>query len=414
MALAALAALALAFLVRHRPWDEASSSGSPRASDEAADVHRRSATVGGSVAALETPRLTVAANADPTQPTRVPSPPGAYAYPPGSQPLTEGVDPATTTPEDDPVDPENGVHVVFGPRRDVVHPPEPMIIDLTVLDNKGNRLPISDGVAFFRSAQASAAVGSGPSAPLVDDGSGSDRAPGDLQYTATYVPSSREQAALCRFRVFVEVAFAAPNHLGGRRYSTWLDYTPKPGAELDGSYSEALRGGSLVVGAGLRVRERGQYKVIASLYAADRATALVFAQTSLPLEPGERSVPLTFFGKILRDRGIDGPYVLRYLMVFQEFPAEGIYWPGVTVDDAYTTRPYRAAELSADAYTPPAPTGPMVTADSPSQQGKPPPLISREQYARQHGLALAPPPAGSAASSSTPMGGGAAAAATTR
>ena len=50
---------------------------------------------------------------------------------------------------------------------------------------------------------------------------------------------------------------------------------------------------------------------------------------------------------------------------------------GVTADRAYTTHAYRAADFSAAPYTPPASTEPPVTAQSPSQQGKPPPLFTR-------------------------------------
>ena len=80
-----------------------------------------------------------------------------------------------------------------------------------------------------------------------------------------------------------------------------------------------------------------------------------FAQQAADLEAGERSVPLLFFGKILHDRMIDGPYVLRFMMVFEEFPTRGTYWAGTTVDDAYTTHAYQALEFSPAPYVPPAP-----------------------------------------------------------
>ena len=173
----------------------------------------------------------------------------------------------------------------------------------------------------------------------------------------------------------MEVAFDAPNHLGERHYSASVQYTPTPTAELDGEWSDAIVDGSLVLQAGVAVAQPGHYKVIASLYSGD--SAIAFAQSSVELETGRRSVTLLVFGKILRDRELDGPYTIRYAMLFEEFPEQGIYWPGSTVDHAYTTRAYRATEFSDAPYTPPPSTEPEVTAQSPSQQGKPPPLFTR-------------------------------------
>ena len=314
----------------------------------------------------EPPRLPPApppaAPSPPVLPGNVLATPAASPYPPGSQPLTEGSDPATTSPEDDPVDEASGLQVVLGPRRDVVHPPDPIVIDVQLLDRSGRRLPLASGRAYFRGERDTARAGTGPSAPLVDDGT--------RLYTARFQPPKE----LLDFRVFVEVALDVPG-FGPRRYSTWVEYTPLPGAELDGTFAERVAHGSLYVDAGLRVARHGRYKVIASLYAGEQAVC--FAQASRELDAGARAIPLEFFGKILHDRGLDGPYTLRYVMAFEEFPGRGVYWPGVTVDPAYTTRPYRAAEFSPDPYTPPPDTEPEVTAQSPSQQGKPPPLFTR-------------------------------------
>lgn len=324
------------------------------------------------------PRLeSVASVADerPADMQAPPARPAASPYPPGSQPLTEGSDPATTVPEDVPVD-ERGLHAVFGPRRDVVHPPDPIVIDLQVLDANGKRLAISGARAMFRGERATAATGAGPHAPFVDDGTGADRAANDLAYTATYTPSTADQRALGSFRVFVEVAFTVAG-AGERRASTWVQYTPRPHAELSKRFAEHVDNGSLVVDVGVAVAQRGHYKVIASLYAADHTTALCFAQEARELDAGAQAIPLVFFGKILHDRGVDGPYVLRYAMLFEEFPDQGMYWPGVTVDDAYTTRAYRAADFSPAPYVAQPRDQAEVTADSPSQQGKPSPMFTR-------------------------------------
>jgi len=220
---------------------------------------------------------------------------------------------------------------------------------------------------YFRSERDTAATGTGARVALVDDGKHG--------YTATFAPTPADQKQIMRFRTFIEVAFDAPNKLGERHYTASVQYTPRPNAELDGEYSDAIVDGSLVIQAGVAVAAAGHYKVIGSLYRGDAAIA--FAQSSGELEVGRRSLPLTFFGKIVRDRELDGPYTLRYAMLFEEFPDQGIYWPGSTVDPAYTTRTYRATDFSPTPYVQPGPATPEVTAQSPSQQGKPPPLFRR-------------------------------------
>ena len=305
-------------------------------------------------------------------------------YPPGSQPLTEGTDPMLSVSEDDPVDSDHplAMHAVFGARKDVVHPPDPLVLDLKVTDDKGNRFVIKNAYAKFRSEKADPKQGPWFRAEFADDGSGADKVAGDRNYTLTYYPSAAEREQLMGFRLFVEVGFEAPNGLGPRRYGGSIMYTALPHGRLNGTYTEAVENGSLVVGAGVTIDQPGRFKVIASLYGPDSQQALVFAQNSVQLEAGERSIPLTFFGKILHDAGVDGPYVLRYVMLFEEHPDQGIYEPGVTVDPAYTTHPYKAASFAPAPYGPPPSTEVQVTADSPSQKNKPPPLYGDPDRAR--------------------------------
>ncbi len=312
-----------------------------------------------------------------------PLPSARLPYPPGSQPLTEGTNPASQPPEDDPVDPKNGVHVIFGPRVAVVHPPDPLVIDLQVLNKLGAGLPITDGVARFRSEHSDIEKGPWFPSPLVDDGSGRDLASGDLHFTATYTPPPDQQAALFAgggTHVYLDVRFTVPG-IGFREYATTMEYSRQPDAALNGKYVESLDQGSLVVSAGVTAKVAGEYRVIASLYG--RGQAIAFAQKTATLEAGDGSVPLLFFGKILHDRGIDGPYDLRYVMLFQR-TADGEI-PGENIDPAYTTQAYSARSFSDAAYVPPAPSFEVVDMNSPSQQGKPPPLFSEADRERLKG-----------------------------
>jgi hypothetical protein len=312
-----------------------------------------------------------------------PVPSAGFPYPPGSQPLTEGVNPATQPKEDDPVDAEKGIHCLFGPRVAIVHPPDPLVIDLEVQNRMGADLPVGNAVARFRTEGADPQKGPWFSAPFVDDGSGRDIASGDSKYTATFLPTADQNAVLLHrgVHLYVEVAFEAPQNLGPRRYVTTMQYSREPDASLDGKYAESVEKGSLVISAGVTAKVAGEYRLIGSLYGGE--TAIAFATKSMHLDAGDGSIPLLFFGKILHDHAIDGPYQLRFVMLFQHAGPDEI--AGDTVDPAYTTQAYRASSFSDASYVPPAPTFDVVDQNSPSQQGKPPPLFSETDRANMRG-----------------------------
>lgn len=318
-----------------------------------------------------------------------PALPSAFPYPPGSQPLTEGSNPATQPKEDDVVDPKTGIRVVFGPRIAVVHPDDPLVIDMQVINQLGANIPVADTVARFRPDNSDIEKGPWFSVPLVDDGSGRDLVAGDLKYTATFQPASDQKAALLAagVHVFLDVGFLVPGSEGPRKFSTVMEYSREPNASLNGKYTDALDQGSLVINAGVTVKVAGQYRVIGSLYGAGEAIA--FAQNMATLGVGDTTIPLLFFGKILHDKGIDGPYVLRFAMLFEHALTGDI--PGETVDPAYTTQAYSAQAFSDASYVKPAPSFEVVDMNSPSQQGKPGPVISAEENAN---LAKATPSIG--------------------
>jgi len=303
-----------------------------------------------------------------------PGPSARFPYPPGSQAVTEGFNPATQPREDDPVDTDKGIHCIFGPRVAVVHPPDPLVIDLEVQNNLGGDLPITDGVARFRTELGDPKKGPWLTTRFVDDGSGRDLASGDHKYTATLMPTDDQRTTLLAGggHVYVEVDFQAPSGLGARDYVTTMQYSREPDGSLDGKYAESVDQGSLVISVGVTTTVAAEYRVIGTLYGGE--AALAFASKSVQLGVGEGTIPLLFFGKILHDRGIDGPYVLRYAMLYEHLGADEI--PGDPVDPAYTTQPYRASSFSDAPYVPPAPTFEVVDQNSPSQQGKPPPLFS--------------------------------------
>jgi hypothetical protein len=293
--------------------------------------------------------------------------------------------------EDNPVDAKTGIHVVMGPRKFVVHPPDPMVIDVKVLNRLGASLPITSAVARFRPDGTTVESGPWFEAPLVDDGTGADLGAGDLAYTAALLPSDDQKTALFKGgeHVFVEVAFEAPNGLGLMRYALTMTYSREPNATLDGKNSDQITNGNLVVSVGVNATQAGTYRVIGSLYSGDGEHAIAFASASAAVSLGDGSIPLSFFGKVIHDSGIDGPYELRYMMLFERVE-EGREIAGDTVDDAYTTAAYRAKSFPDTAWAPPPDDTEVVDMNSPSQQGKPPPLFNDEQRPTNHGAANPP------------------------
>jgi hypothetical protein len=323
---------------------------------------------------------------NPIRLTNEPSP-----YPPWCQPLSEGSDPAVGVKEDNPVDTKAGLHVVMGPRKFIVHPPDPMVIDVTVLNQLGAPMDIASGVARFRADGTTAASGPWFEVPLVDDGTGADVAAGDRAYTASFFPSEDEKAAFFKGgeHVMAEVAFEAPRNDGIMRYPLVMTYSREPDATINGKYSDAPSAGGLTISVGVTATQPGTYRVLGSLYSRDGQHAIAIANARATLSQGDGAIPLAFFGKTLHDSGIDGPYDLRFLMLYQQL-SEGTEIAGDTVDNAYTTSAYRASSFSSDSYEAPPSDEPVVDMNSPSQQGKPPPLFQDDPHTVNHSTSNPP------------------------
>lgn len=94
-------------------------------------------------------------------------------------------------------------------------------------------------------------------------------------------------------------------------------------ARFTGSFRDAVRDGSLVVEVGIDVREAGFYRVDANLYAAS-GTPVAWAAFKGELGTSDGVVPLEFFGRVLREAGVPGPYqvgqVRGYRFVDARFP----------------------------------------------------------------------------------------------
>ena len=90
-----------------------------------------------------------------------------------------------------------------------------------------------------------------------------------------------------------------------------------------GTFRDRVREGSLEVEAGVEIEEEGFYRFDASLYGPG-GEPVAWAAFKGELSTRDGVVPLRFFGKVLYDLGVAGPYELRMLRGYRfrdgEFP----------------------------------------------------------------------------------------------
>jgi len=143
-----------------------------------------------------------------------------------------------------------------------------------------------------------------------DDGSGGDATANDRVYTAVFVPGPEAVPALSRsFMVQVVATTRADDE---RRAATSFLYS-HPHAQLTGNYRDAVVNGSLEIGVEVEVATAGRFHLEATLYDAAGSRKIAWAQAADALEPGRHWMALPFYGLILRERGVAGPYLLRWV-----------------------------------------------------------------------------------------------------
>jgi hypothetical protein len=167
----------------------------------------------------------------------------------------------------------------------------------------------------------------------------------------TFAPATMRLARQAAIGLYVEFDY------GGARQRARIDlqYTPSAGipARFTGSFQDAAANGSLVVRAGITVTRGGHYVVDCNLYdAEDRPVA--WTRSKVELTASTREVELSFFGKVLTDQGVRGPFKIGQLRGAR-------FDPGRDPDleqmppyaGSYTTRAYPASAFSDAEYDSP-------------------------------------------------------------
>jgi hypothetical protein len=343
--------------------------------------------------------IAAALDSDPSSP-EVPSlPPAQPPYAPETLALAEELHPGVTEPTDAPGSKDGSWRLRFLPTPYVVRAPAPIAVTLELLDATGARHAIPRAELTLKTANPKRANPPLYTVPFVDDGSGSDGA-GDLLYTATFMPPSDARAGLFG-HVLMQIQVQLPD--GSHQLLTGaLEYSPEPNARIAGQFEDSVRDGHLYLTMTVRVSAQGLYRVAGQLF-GPHLEPIAESYALETLSPGDARVSLRFFGKALVDKGVDGPYRVRQLYLSEEIVDEAYSAMGPVIEEAWTTRPYRVTQFSAEPYQQPVATGPRIGPDDPSQVNKPPPLMKRPEPSRSSGSpgSSTPPPAGAPGSNPT-------------
>lgn len=266
----------------------------------------------------------------------------ASIYPHWSMPLTPDMEFAlkwnATVTEDLAFD-ENGGFVRFDGSAGRVFANEPYVAWLTawrVVKGEKKPLPIRVKRAAV-SVTSGSNVGEAFEVAFHDDGKDGDSEAHDNTLSTRFVPAEHSElsvASTARIDAYIDID-GHPRHLVRD-----FVFAPRNVLEVKGMHDQ-LRDGSLVVTLDCEVLENGVYTFYANLVASDDSP-IAMTKLSFPLTAGRKNVDLTFFGKVIRDRGIDGPYIVRDIHGMRR--AEGdemdVWWSHPT--------PHRTARYAAD------------------------------------------------------------------
>jgi hypothetical protein len=182
-----------------------------------------------------------------------------------------------------------------------------------------------------------------------DDGTNGDAVAGDRLYTAVFTPGAEAGDVLARSYLVKVIAHTRSDD--ERVAATSFLYS-RPQAYLTGSFRDTLVDGSLVVEAEVEVLAAGRFHLEATLYSADASQPLVWAQTAAELSPGRYWMSLPYYGLALRERGVDGPYLLRFVALSTTTAMPNA--KNRLLETGYVTPPYRAASFTDRPFNDPA------------------------------------------------------------
>jgi hypothetical protein len=262
-------------------------------------------------------------------------------YPPWSRPFNEeGEDPILRDRAVSPISAagpngEQPILVVF-PDQVSFEAPDAVLL-YAFLSVDGSRVPAASisGTIMSESLQPLATLA------YADDGSGGDRVPGDAIYTVRFEPGADFAPQLSESFL---VRVVAQTTDGDERLAATSFLYSNPHARLTGTYRDEILNGSLVVDAEVEVIHPGRFHLEATLYSQDGRRPVGEAHTATELGTGRQWMRLTFFGRVITQSGVEGPYLLRFVALSTTTAMPNA--KNRLVENAYVTGPYRVAQFS--------------------------------------------------------------------
>lgn len=207
----------------------------------------------------------------------------------------------------------------------------------------GRLIPAAFDLVAARLEINDPAKGFVPVKPLLLDQSGAS-------YAARFVPS--ELPALAGR--LEEVMFTAEVKKGVffKTIRMPFRYATAPPVQVLGLAGDRIEGGSLVVELDLEVARVAPTLIQAVLYdRAGKTPIAVYDDYVRPTAGGRQRVPITFFGRALREKNVNGPYSIRALHgVSKDFEGMDQYWSYGDRRPALVTSAYAASSFSADEW----------------------------------------------------------------
>jgi hypothetical protein len=165
-------------------------------------------------------------------------------------------------------------------------------------------------------------------------------------YSASFTPAKFERPNL-GYTISVHATTAA----GEEREAETVVIYNQPYAQLTGRFRDRIENGNLVIDAELVVDRSAVFRLEGSLYTEDGTRPLAWASASRELSVGTDWIPLTFYGLILRERTVSGPYLLRFASLSTETPdADATMRP---IENAHVTPLLDARKFTREVFNDP-------------------------------------------------------------
>ncbi len=193
------------------------------------------------------------------------------------------------------------------PEKSVVVGKHDLKVFLRCFNKEGVNLPVTGITPRIYRMLYRAVYPSLPPISSGDDGANGDVRAGDHIYTFLIRPTSEDWG-----QMYLEVDMEVKGLRHNQRAS-WMG-TPHIVAQFNTPVQDRLRDGHLIISIPVSIYKAGYYEFEANLQEKNGDQRLVASSTfEGELEAGNRTIEFVFWGKVIRDRHIDGPYVVRQI-----------------------------------------------------------------------------------------------------